>query len=325
MRTTLPLFLFSLWLSPAMAQKKSRAPATLPLYTVDTVKGLFRDVVRELHRAHPGFYRYRDSASMHHDIENILSGIDTPMTEINVYRRLKPVFSSIGCLHTDLSLSPSTLAYLNQFPNLLPLQLYFTGGKAFIIKNYSDSSNVQPGDELLSINGQPVDSILKVLLPAIPSDGYNLTMKYLTLYHQFPLWYRSMISADTHFDITVERNGQMYSSRLAGLSYPALSADGYMREPKHARQLSFHIAGGTGFLTIRSFAVTDIRKNGQRFRSFIDSVFHELKEKQVKHLILDIRYNTGGTDPNAVYLARHFFNKPFRYWDKITVTPGIAG
>ncbi|MFT4737091.1 MAG: hypothetical protein ACI8QD_000888 [Cyclobacteriaceae bacterium] len=35
--------------------------------------------------------------------------------------------------------------------------------------------------------------------------------------------------------------------------------------------------------------------------------------------------NSGGTDGNAADLASYFFDKPFRYWDKVEVTEKIAG
>jgi len=54
-------------------------------------------------------------------------------------------------------------------------------------------------------------------------------------------------------------------------------------------------------------------------------VFKTLEEQEVKNLIIDLRYNTGGTDGNAALLASYFFDATFRYWDRIEVTEDIAG
>jgi C-terminal processing protease CtpA/Prc len=77
-------------------------------------------------------------------------------------------------------------------------------------------------------------------------------------------------------------------------------------------------------LTIHSFSKTDIKKTDQNFRNFIDHAFLELTSKNIKTLIVDLRDNTGGSDPFAAYFTSYFFDKPFRYWDRIEVTGAIA-
>ncbi|MDJ1501276.1 hypothetical protein [Xanthocytophaga agilis] len=67
--------------------------------------------------------------------------------------------------------------YLNQQPNLLPLQVCFSGGKAYVVKNYSDQSSIETGDEIISINGRDIPSITRQLFTLIPSDEHNLTLK----------------------------------------------------------------------------------------------------------------------------------------------------
>jgi C-terminal processing protease CtpA/Prc len=79
-----------------------------------------------------------------------------------------------------------------------------------------------------------------------------------------------------------------------------------------------------GILTIHSFAKSMIEKGNQHFKPFIDKVFSELKDKYIERLIVDLRDNTGGSDPYAAYFTSYFFDKQFRYWDRIEVTEPIA-
>ncbi|MEO1655143.1 MAG: S41 family peptidase, partial [Bacteroidota bacterium] len=48
-----------------------------------------------------------------------------------------------------------------------------------------------------------------------------------------------------------------------------------------------------------------------------------LEKEAIENLVIDLRYNSGGSDGHAVYLARHFFAQPFDYWDKIEVTEDV--
>lgn len=80
----------------------------------------------------------------------------------------------------------------------------------------------------------------------------------------------------------------------------------------------------TGILTIHSFAKSTIKRNGQRFKKFISTTFKALKKQGIENLVIDLRYNSGGTDGNAALLASYFFDQPFRYWDKIEVTEAVA-
>jgi C-terminal processing protease CtpA/Prc len=54
------------------------------------------------------------------------------------------------------------------------------------------------------------------------------------------------------------------------------------------------------------------------------TAFLELASKNIRNLIIDLRDNTGGSDPFAAYFTSYFFDKPFRYWDRIEVTEAIA-
>jgi len=176
---------------------------------------------------------------------------------------------------------------------------------------------------LVSINGKDIHNIITQLLPLIPADGYNETMKYRALYLQFPSWYR-LIDLTEHFTTVVKQANGEAAYEVRGARYDDIVRDGFLREPKLAKQLEFTIQDNIGFLTIHTFSNSSIKRSGQEFRNFIDNAFLQLKTGNIKDLIVDLRDNTGGSDPHAAYFTRYFFDKPFRYWDRIEVTEAIA-
>ncbi|MBL0102184.1 MAG: hypothetical protein IPP49_20895 [Saprospiraceae bacterium] len=56
--------------------------------------------------------------------------------------------------------------------------------------------------------------------------------------------------------------------------------------------------------------------NLNEFVEFIDQSFKQIQEKGLKNLIIDVRYNTGGSQSSAIHLLRYLVDKPFTYYSK---------
>jgi hypothetical protein len=301
-------------------------PAPLVSYQkfpCDTVKHTINVLTRELSLKHPGFYRYYSKDYFKKYIDSVNATISDSLTEIEVYRKIKSIISKISCLHTGVSLPPAYKNYLDGRPNLFPFKLYFDGDKTYIVKNYSTVNDISPGDELISINGRDVKNIIAQLFTLIPSDGYNLTMKYRSLNLQFPSWYR-VIDLTEDFTVVIRHEHIERTYQISGERYNDLSADGFLKEPTEAKELEFKPDKDFAVLTIHSFSKSDMKKTDQHFKTFIDEAFLQLATGNIKNLIVDLRDNTGGSDPYAAYFTSYFFDKPFRYWDRVEVTGAIA-
>jgi C-terminal processing protease CtpA/Prc len=292
-------------------------------FSADTVKHSIEALTKELSLKHPGFYRYNSIENFNKYIDSVNATIHDSLSELEVFRKLKPVIVKIGCLHTGISLPLVYKNYLNGQPNLFPFKLYFSNNKVYIVKNYSSTKAILSGDEIISINGQDMDKIISQLLTLIPSDGYNLTMKYRSMNLQFPLWYRD-IDLTENFSVVIKQNNIEKTYQIKGEKYSDISQDGFLKEPVWTKQLDFKLDKDFAVLTIHSFAKTEIKKTDQNFKNFIDKAFLELASKNIRNLIVDLRDNTGGSDPFAAYFTSYFFDKPFRYWDRIEVTEAIA-
>lgn len=293
-------------------------------YPSDSARKFITDLSDELTKSHPGAFRYTNKEDFVHFTDSMKQSLNDSITLMELYRRLKMVTAKVKCLHTDLKLSPTLSEELDNSPNLLPLQVYVVDSQAYITRNLSGDVHVVEGDEIVSINGRPISQIIDQLMAGIPSDGFNTSLKYRALLLQFPLWYRSMVEVTNRFDVVLRCHQQLVKVELKGRKFSDLVGDGFLQEPVHEKVLEFRIENGIGFLTIHSFAKTDIKRAGQHFRQFINHAFTELNEQHVKHLIVDLRDNTGGSDPNAVYFTSHFFDRPFHYGNRTLVTEAIA-
>ncbi|HEY2349412.1 MAG TPA: S41 family peptidase [Puia sp.] len=292
-------------------------------FSADTVKHTIYALTKELSLKQPGFYRYYSKDYFNRYIDSVISTVNDSLTEMETYLKIKPVISKISCLHTGISLPREYKDEQDKLPNLFPFNLCFINDKTYIVKNYSNVLAISPGDELITVNGRKMSDIVDQLFTLIPSDGYNTTLKYRMLDMQFPLWYRN-IDPTENFSVLIKQNNAEKTCSIKGLKYAELSADGFLKEPVRTKQLEFAIINELAILTIHSFSKTDIKKTDQNFKKFIDQAFLELASKKIKNLIVDLRDNTGGSDPYAAYFTSYFFDAPFRYWDRIEVTEAIA-
>ncbi len=292
-------------------------------FSAETVKNTIDELQKELSEKHPGFYRYTAKTQFTSYIDSIKKTIRDSLTIFESFQKLKPIVAKINCLHTGISLPKAYLDQLNMRPNLFPFQLSFSEGKAYVVKNFSGNSGILPGDEIVRINGKSIPEITALLFALIPSDGYNQTLKWRALNLQFPSWYRN-IDLSENFSILVNQNNIEKTYRTAGARFDDIAKDGFLEEPARSKQLEFKIENNVAFLTIHSFAKTDIKNSNQDFKKFIDQAFDEIKSRSIQNLIVDLRDNTGGSDSNAEYFTSHFFDQPFRYWDRIEVTETVA-
>jgi hypothetical protein len=304
------------------AQKTSFDPGRK--YHPDSLRSLTTSVMDEVSAKHPGFYRYTSKSAFDFLIDSTNRAIKDSLTELEYYRKIKPLFAQIGCLHTSVTLSAEYYQHLDKTQTLLPLEVFIRNDKrVFITKNHSGNPEVPIKGQLLSINDQSIDEILNQLFKSVPSDGYNETLKFLALNHQFSLWYQTIIEVTENFKVEILTKDGIVTANLKGVSkgfFPTVESI----ETAGKQQLGFVVRDGAGVLTIHSFAKSVVKKNGQNFRKYIKTVFKQMKDNNIEKLVIDLRYNTGGTDGNAGLLASYFFDKPFRYWDKIEVTEAVA-
>jgi len=316
-------FTFLLLQTLSLVAQSNKPVNLLQTVSPDSARHNIRELLDEMAKKHPGFYRYTTKAQFKHFIDSSLLAINSPMDQLDYFRALKPLIAKIHCVHTNVSLPEDYMEFLNRGQNMLPLDVYFIGEKAYVIRNYSGNETVPIGAELLSINGHPVAAIKARLFEMISADGFNQTWKYQAINNRFAQTYRSNYEAIDSFKIilaTDQGKKEFILPAVRNNEIPVPAAMDLVKKPR----LSFNIKDSTAILTIHSFGETDIKAGGQQFRKFISQVFKDLKKQHLQKLVIDLRNNTGGSDPNAVLLCRYLINRPFRYWDRIEVTEPFA-
>ncbi len=293
-------------------------------YPSDSLKRWTKKVLHDVSIKHPGFYRYTPKEEFDQAIDSTINTITSPLTEIELYRKLKPLIARIGCVHTQIELSPSCTEYLAAQPVMFPFDVFIDSARSvFVTADRSTEKAIPIKSEIISINGRPISEIMSILVNAVPTDGKNVTGKLLLLSYRFSFWYQTMIESASQYQIVVKANHELLRANVKGIYRSAFPT---MNEivGQTGRLLDLRIEGSTAIYTIKTFAKSAIRRGHQRFTRFTRQTFKTLQEEKVNNLVIDLRNNTGGTDANAAFLTKYLAQRPYRYWDRIEVTESIA-
>ncbi|MDO1446358.1 S41 family peptidase [Rhodocytophaga aerolata] len=275
---------------------------------------LFRKVLQEVH---PQMYRYTSKQQFDSLFAATQACLNRPMTQHEFYKTMLPLLVSLRDGHIKWIVSGKDEHYPFFTDSLFPLKLYFVGEKAWVAANYGDSQ-IPEGAELVSINGQSINSIKQTLFPNMTfSDGYTVQGKYEDLNHFFSGYYATHYGAYATFDIVYTLNGEEKKATIPAVTEQQIKD--YVQAHKPASQLPLRLAideTKTAVLTIERF--WDDKKE-QKYKPFIKDAFRQLKKENIQHLILDVRNNEGGNEPFGVWLYSYLAKQPFRYYDHIKV------
>lgn len=247
---------------------------------------------------HPDPFRYISKDSLHAFVLKTKDQITMPLTEMQARFYIKRIIAKIGCGHTDVAASKKyTKAVKKLNRPILPLNTFVVdSNKLIVLNNLSKDSTIKSGDEILSIDHRPVNNILKTIYSVTTSDGYNETYKKQgTRYYWFKYYYSFCYGFKPEYIVKLKHKDLSISNyTLAAIS----SLKDTVILPKKD---SIHVLEKTKTCSYsiikndKSVAVIDIDGfKGRHWHRFFRKSFKDIKEKNIEHLVIDLRDNGGG-------------------------------
>jgi len=268
------------------------------------------DVLRgAMEEAHGGLYRFTSKAELDRRFNAARARFDKPMSPLSYYAILSETLAAIRDGHTRVDGDPESGKALNE-ARIFPLRLAWQDGG--LVVSASGNEQVLPGMRLLSINGKPVEDLVKIIRPKISPDGFSETAPARRLARSFSSMYWLLVDQSPTFAVRAQsKGGPVVSATLQGITASELRK---LDKPLTGDNVTLQFpAEGVGYLRIRGFGGAD-------FRPSVTAAFQSLQDKKAKALILDLRGNGGGADMLGAMLVSQFVTKPFRYFDHIRVT-----
>ncbi|MDF2193232.1 S41 family peptidase [Paraflavitalea sp. CAU 1676] len=292
----------------------ARQPVNFSVPQLKEDLAVFRTALREMH---PGLYQYHDSVYINKRFATLEQQLIKPMSEEAFFRLLNPLVVDIRDGHTKWHRDqrPDDLFAFHQ-DGLFPLKLYFKDKKAYVVDGYGNNT-VPQGSEVVSINGKTMVAIGNQLADQVIVDGFIEAARYRALSDRFAGYYVSFMGQSPQFAIgyRVKADGAVKTVTLPAVTLVDIST----REKLWAAADSWRVSFPADSVALMRIPVFMPQEKGPAFEAFLQSSFATIKASGAQHLILDLRNNEGGLDRWGSLLYSWLVDKPFRYYDRLTV------
>ncbi|AXY72631.1 peptidase S41 [Paraflavitalea soli] len=272
-----------------------------------------------LEKAHAGLYKYHTKKQVDSLFDHYRQQIRPGTTLLDFYRYVSTILSYIGSLHDDVSLPQSYLDSMVTRPAFFPYPVSVVNNKLLV---NIDGQQIPAGAEIVSINGLPLPSILPRLYKYYTTDGLNTTGKLLGIGSSFSLFYRYEFGPVQQFHVVYK---PFPSQQTASTTLPAVTYRDYqiLRKKRHSLYLdtlldnryTFQLIDSlqAAILTVNTFSLGNATSpKHAAYKQFLQQSFATLKEKKIRHLVVDIRKNGGGSDPNDLLTYSYLTDHPFK-------------
>jgi len=269
-----------------------------------------------IHKTHPDLsYTIKDIDAFYKSFDSIKEDIREPMTGLEFSRKISTLNHTLSDGHMLVGgLSIDNLRdFLANDGLLFPFEVVFDKDNLLIKSDLGTySANKYTSYRITEINKVPIETILRDLLLRV--NGDSETQQKALLATRFSRSFLFLYGEKKEFDIEYEFNGNKFT----------IHANGSNEMPKHYKieeqfndNYKFEIIDKkNALLTVNSFNW----KNRKQYLDFMNAAFKKLKEKNVKHLIIDIRENGGGSDNNWMEgILKYIADKPYRWGSKFKV------
>lgn len=277
---------------------------------------------RQLQAAHVDLYAFTSKRELDAAYRVALSELNQPLTALEAKVRFELFAAKVRMGHTRVaSPMPEWQVFLDGGGRRFPLQIRIVDGRSYVAENLSGSTELKPGDEILSINGTPMRQWLARAERHVSAETPYMAHSLMEYDFAMYLWVET--GELSTYDVEVRTAGK--SSRRLRLPArtraeinalrvtqpPMLSLEDPLRE---AKMLNARVA----YLRPGPFYNTDAKTEGEQwdvagFRSFIDDAFQSFARAGADRLIIDLRGNPGGDNLFSDIMIAWIATRPFRF------------
>ncbi len=284
----------------------------LKVFTSKEYRDDLDQLAQTLLKVHPNATKFISEKDLWKLVEQKKSLLTERTTFAEFVWHCNEIIASLHCSHTEMGrffieneLLPPHLKF--------PLLTRLVAEKLYVIDPLSNTGQVNTKDEIISINGVAVSQLIAAIYPHITAQGFIQTTKR----HVFNMNATVMIPYALGFP-------ESYSIQLKGKDLPVVLNK---QEGKINPRLNpiYRCTDGLclEFLGDQRTAVMSITtfnyypfNDLDVFTAFIDKSMAEMNQKGIKNLIIDVRWNGGGSQHASIHLLRYLTKKPFVYYSR---------
>lgn len=281
----------------------------------------FREI-RE--KANSGVYKYRTKKQIDSIYSWAFSQINKPKTLIDFYKVILKITDFEGSVHNDTTLPDEFLSKFSSGNVFFPYPVKLIEDKLVI--NFQNAE-MPVGSQIHSINKIKTNKIIKDFYKYYTTDGYNISGKSIGLTGPFAKYFEMEYGPQNTFlvEYSLPNTSQKLTKKNTAVSNDVRKENFKNRFSLPTDSLQFNkaknkysfklISQNTAMLSVHTFSIGKNAKAKEHlvYKKYLDSCFQYLgKNNQIKNLIVDIRNNGGGSDPNDILTFSYLTQKPYR-------------
>ncbi len=275
-----------------------------------------------LERLHPGYDRYTSTAALDQMWRQLDRSLDEQVEFNEVYLGLSRILAAIRCDHTKAELPKDIEQARESAPLYLPFRfrLFNTDGASRMYVSEPGNTTLERGDEVLTIDGTPVQDRLAAVAPYIPVDGFTDHVKSVVLASSNEFLgsgfdHFDPLLNDTPAEVMVKArtsDGKIRTITRPRIGYAAfrdLTSDkrwGKNFSDPGAARIEFP-AEKVAVLSVDTFV--NYRKPAEP-GAIYGPLFRQAAERNVETMILDLRRNGGGSTDAQLGLVARLITRP---------------
>lgn len=265
-------------------------------------------------KVHPVIGIYRSRMYYEKLFDAFILNLNDSLTEKQFRIRTKMILDELKCGHTE---AVSSKEYLKAFDNektaYSPYVFLPLNDKVYVLAgvNRKKDTLLKRGEVVRKINGVSVDTMVMVCKKIISTDGNNQSGKDHYLKLGFNSYFPALFGRPDTF--TVELDGE---KSVRKVKYPTIKTAHYPSMPispkedtdlvvcKRASMKYKFLDKDKKTMHLKIYAFT--RK---RYTKAYRRVFRKMKEAGTENLVIDLRYNGGGSLENTYKLLTYLMDK----------------
>ncbi len=279
-----------------------------------------------LKSGHFDLFANRTREAYDQKFSEVYAGLDSPLTRFDLFRHLQKFAAFGDVAHARIDFPIEVYGrYRDGGGKSFPIYLRIIEGRAYVDADYSGTSGVSPGDELLAIDGTPIATWLNKTSEYLSADTPYIAHSILEF--AFPMYLWVVQGPREKYEVTTRAaDGQVKTTEIPALTRNQIDAMAtnmparFTLSPtgRTAKMLTEKIA----YLRPGPFYNFEKAENiwdNTSFVTFIDQAFSEYNNNGAAALIIDLRDNPGGdssfSDPMISWIA----DTPFRFASTFSV------
>lgn len=277
-------------------------------------------LIYSLSEVHPDMFSVCRQADLMRAVNGAKLSLPDSVSTLGLYQRTAPIVAMLGDGHTHLCF-PFNSVFTKELKRM-PLFVRVHAGKMLSCTSSLDSI-VPQGARIISINGRSAEEIIDSMLAYVSGEREHFRLRRIDEY--FTALFQMLYASDT-YTIRYQAEGGKATDEV---TCPAMLWDDIVKRCRPwAKAGVRHVPYSFSLDSVNGVAVMDFRAfedvNGMKV--FADSMFRTLRDKEIKHLIIDVRHNGGGSSRVGDVLLRYISPEPFVQMDRtlVRITPLTA-